>query len=79
MTLADRLLPRSCLISLAIVILVVVVTIAFFGCSWGGHQRIAGILEWVVSFMGAFYIWAFVGLVRYVGPPDGTLTWNGKA
>lgn len=68
MTLADCLLPGSCLISLAIVILEVVVTVTFFGCSWGGHQRIAGILEWIVAFMGAFYIWAFVGLVRYVEP-----------
>lgn len=26
--------------------------------------RVSGILEWIMAFTGAFYLWAFVGFVR---------------
>lgn len=59
-------LGNSCLLSLAIVFCEVILSISFFVCLWTSHPRISGVLEWAVSFVGAFYIWAFVGFVRYI-------------
>lgn len=30
------------------------------------YFRTAGILEWILSIVGVFYIWAFVGFFEYV-------------
>jgi len=43
--------------------------VAFYYFMSVGYWRIAGILEWVMAFVGAFYIWAFVGFVSV--PEDG--------
>ena len=38
--------------------------VAFTVCLWTRHPRVAGILEWIITILGAFYIFAFIGFVR---------------
>ncbi|KAL8883799.1 MAG: hypothetical protein Q9215_008010 [Flavoplaca cf. flavocitrina] len=52
-----------CLISLGIFLSEVILSAAFWGFSWTDHERTGGILEWVVAFVGTFYILTFVGFV----------------
>jgi hypothetical protein len=37
--------------------------IAFTITLWTSRWRLAGIFEWIIAFLGAFYILAFVGFV----------------
>jgi TM2 domain-containing membrane protein YozV len=37
--------------------------LVFLGKGW---WRVAGILEWIVSFLGAFWLYTFIGYVAYV-------------
>jgi hypothetical protein len=37
--------------------------LVFLGEGW---WRVAGILEWIVSFLGAFWLYTFIGYVAYV-------------
>lgn len=37
--------------------------LAFVGLMYTGHMRIAGIFEWILAFLGCFYMLAFVGFV----------------
>ncbi|KAF2195162.1 hypothetical protein K469DRAFT_698722 [Zopfia rhizophila CBS 207.26] len=39
------------------------VGVAFYCFMSSGYWRVAGILEWIVAFTGAIYLWCFVGFV----------------
>lgn len=52
-----------CAFSAFVVLLEVVMGLAFVGLMYTGHMRIAGIFEWILAFLGCFYMLAFVGFV----------------
>lgn len=37
--------------------------VRMYGFMYAEYWRVAGILEWIMAFTGAFYLWAFVGFV----------------
>ena len=41
----------------------VAISVAFVTEIWLNHLIIGGILEWTVAFVGALYIWTFIGMV----------------
>lgn len=49
--------------------------LAFTGLEWKGYFRTAGILEWVMTFTGGFYLLCFIGYLWFViqssALPDG--------
>ena len=38
--------------------------VTFVTFLWMGYFKMAGFLEWTVTFVGAFYILTFIGFVR---------------
>jgi len=60
-----------CAISCVVVFIEACIGTAFTVCLWTRNWRSAGILEWVVSFGGCFYIWAFIGFVSV--PEEGAI------
>jgi len=66
-----RRLRIYCTISCMIVACEVFIGAAFTIFLWTDHLRTAGILEWTLSILGAFYIWAFVGFVSV--PEEGAI------
>jgi len=40
-------------------------SIAFVTLMENSWWRTAGIIEWIVGFLGAFWIFTFVGILRY--------------
>jgi len=57
-------LRRHVWICCGIVLLEVLLSVPFFAFIWLGPLRAAGVLEWIITFVGCFYIWNFVGFVR---------------
>ncbi len=53
----------SCSISCSIVLVEICFGIAFAVMLWTGRWRLAGLFEWILAFLGTFYILAFVGFV----------------
>ncbi|OMP85102.1 hypothetical protein BK809_0000856 [Diplodia seriata] len=52
-----------CAFSAVIVFLEVVMGLIFTGFMYTGHWRLAGIFEWILAFLGCFYMLAFIGFV----------------
>lgn len=52
---------RYIIFSNTLLIIEVVLGICFTALLWTGYYRVAGILEWVMSFLFTGYIWAFIG------------------
>lgn len=59
----------SCVASAAIVVLDFVLGVAFYTLMQLYFWRVSGVLEWVMAFTGAFYLWSFMGFVSV--PEDG--------
>lgn len=57
-------LRRRCIISSnTLFIIEVALGTCFSAFLWTQHYRVAGILEWTMSFLFTFYFWAFVGFL----------------
>lgn len=54
-----------CVIGNAIVLADLILVVGFIGAEWQGYLRVAGILEWVLTFLGGFYLLTFAGYLRY--------------
>ncbi|KAL0257700.1 hypothetical protein SLS55_006863 [Diplodia seriata] len=59
-----------CAFSAVIVFLEVVMGLIFTGFMYTGHWRLAGIFEWILAFLGCFYMLAFIGFVAVPVPRD---------
>lgn len=59
----------SCIASAVTVLLDMCLGIAMYGFMNAEYYRVAGVLEWMMAFTGAFYLWAFIGFVSV--PEDG--------
>ena len=57
---------NSCRASSLIVVTEAVLGIAMMWLQATAHYRSAGILEWLLSYVGVFYIWTFIGFLEYV-------------
>lgn len=55
-----------CVVSNAIVLADLILVSGFVGTAWQGYLRTAGILEWILTYFGGFYLLTFVGYLRYV-------------
>ncbi|EOD46758.1 Mg2+ transporter protein CorA-like/Zinc transport protein [Neofusicoccum parvum] len=58
-----RQLRFYCAFSAVIVFLEVVMGLMFVGLMYTDHMRLAGIFEWILAFLGCFYMLAFIGFV----------------
>ena len=61
---------RYIIFSHTLFIVEVVFGICFIAFLWTGRYRVAGILEWVMSFLFTGYFWAFVGFLIPCDPSD---------
>jgi hypothetical protein len=57
-------LRKWCLVSNALVAVQLCFTIAFVSFMWTNHMRVAGILEWIMTYTGAVYLLTFIGYLR---------------
>ena len=64
-------LNLSCSANCAIVVIEISFGVAFTITMWTGRWRLAGIFEWVLAFLGTFYILTFVGFVAV--PQEGAI------
>ena len=64
-------LNLSCSANCAIVVIEICFGVAFSVTLWTDRWRLAGILEWVLAFLGTFYILTFVGFVAV--PQEGAI------
>jgi len=58
-----RKLRFYCVCSTVVVTIEAILSISFVIMMCSGYWRVTGIIEWIISFLGAFYILAFVGFV----------------
>lgn len=58
-------LRRWLILSNAIVVVEVGLGFAFTALLYTKHLRAAGILEWIITVNGGFYLLTFIGLLRY--------------
>lgn len=61
---------RSCLFGVFVAAIIAMLSVVFIHHMRTSRWRIAGILEWTLSYGGAVYIWTFVGFVAV--PEEGT-------
>ncbi|KAF4536130.1 hypothetical protein DIS24_g8504 [Lasiodiplodia hormozganensis] len=65
-----RQLKFYCAFSAFIVFLEVVMGLTFVGLMYTEHWRLAGIFEWILAFLGCFYMLAFIGFVAVPVPRE---------
>lgn len=59
-------LKRWCIANTSFLLLDIACGICFTAFLWTNHMRMAGVFEWVLTYIGAGYLFTFVGFVAYV-------------
>ena len=59
-------MKTRCIVCVLIAAIEVCLSIVFFACVFTGKMRVAGIFEWIITFIGVGYLISLVGLTMYV-------------
>lgn len=60
----SELTQESCIFSTITVAIEVALGTTLLVLMYASYWRTAGILEWIITILGAFWIWTFMGLLR---------------
>lgn len=67
---ADEIGRNRCLLNTFLVACMIGATVSFVTLMYSGYYRAAGILEWILTYLGSFWMLSFIGFTKWVGRRD---------